>query len=79
VLVGTTLSLPGMVANLQIEWVSGDLVSVAEWEFGSTSDNIFYHKIWKQEQQVFNEFSDRAQWGNWVSFSLNSTVLKDES
>jgi hypothetical protein len=67
VLVSTLLLPMGVEANLRIEWTSGDLTSIAEWEFGSTSDNILYHKVWKQDQQVFNEFSDRAQWGNWVN------------
>jgi hypothetical protein len=68
-----------MVTNPSIEWVSGDITSVAEWEFGSTSDDILYHKVWKQDQQIFNEFSDRAQWGNWVGVLPNIPDLRKES
>jgi hypothetical protein len=66
-------------ANFQIEWASGDVTSIAEWEFGSTSDNVLYHKVWKQDQQVFNEFSDRAQWGNWVSIPLEPFEVLNRS
>ncbi|KAF1941472.1 DUF1793-domain-containing protein [Clathrospora elynae] len=64
-------SLDGSEHDVQIytdisaEWASGDIMAKAEWSFGTTLDGIAYHKVWKQEQQVFNEFSDRAQWGNW--------------
>lgn len=50
-----------------LEWASGDVAAKAEWSYGSTLDGINYHKVWKQDQQVFNEFNDRAQWGNVVS------------
>jgi hypothetical protein len=52
-------------ANMQLEWTSGDISAVAEWSFGTTSDGINYHKVWKQDQQVFNENHEQAQWGNW--------------
>ncbi|CAN9278067.1 unnamed protein product [Alternaria alternata] len=51
--------------DISAEWVSGDLTAVAEWGFGTTSDGVNYHKVWKQDQQVFNEHNDQAQWGNW--------------
>ncbi len=55
---------------MQKEWASGDVAAMAEWSFGTTSDGIYYHKVWKQDQQVFNEVNDRAQWGNWVGHLL---------
>ncbi|KAJ4362334.1 hypothetical protein N0V83_010427 [Neocucurbitaria cava] len=51
--------------DISAEWASGDVAAKAEWGFGTTLDGIYYHKVWKQDQQVFNEFNDRAQWGNW--------------
>jgi hypothetical protein len=79
VLVSSLLLLMRKKANFQIEWASGDVTSIAEWEFGSTSDNVLYHKVWKQDQQVFNEFSDRAQWGNWVSIPLEPFEVLNRS
>jgi hypothetical protein len=55
------------VANIWTEWASGDIAAVAEWDFGTTSDSIHYHRVWKQNQQLFSEVNDRAEWGNWVS------------
>ena len=52
---------------MQIEWTSGDVAAVAKWSYGTTSDGIGYHKIWKQNQQSLSEVNDRAEWGNWVS------------
>jgi len=50
---------------LPTEWVSGDVTAVAEWDFGTT-DDLAYHKVWKQNQQHFSEFNDHAEWGNIV-------------
>ncbi|KAH6875974.1 hypothetical protein BKA58DRAFT_310214, partial [Alternaria rosae] len=64
-------SLDGSPHNVQIytdisaEWTSGDVAAVAEWSYGTTSDGIGYHKIWKQNQQTLSEVNDRAEWGNW--------------
>lgn len=58
------------MANNWIEWTSGDIGAMAEWDFGTTSDGIHYHKVWKQNQQTFSEVSDRAEWGNWVSAAI---------
>lgn len=52
-----------------VEWVSGDLEAVAQWEYGS-NDEIAYHKVWKQKQSPFNEIGDRAEWGNIVSIGV---------
>ena len=38
----------------------------ARWEFG-LADDVAYHKLSRQDQQVFSEFNDRAEWGNFVS------------
>jgi hypothetical protein len=49
------------------EWASGDITAKAQWDYGSDVDGINYHKVWKQDQKVFNEFNDHAEWGNIVS------------
>lgn len=51
--------------TVPVEWVSGDLNAVAQWDFGTT-DGIAYHKVWKQNQQHFTEVYDRAEWGKIV-------------
>lgn len=50
------------------EWVSGDVTVTAKWDFGLIND-IAYHKISRQDQQVFSEFNDRSEWGNFVRSS----------
>lgn len=50
-----------------IEWVSGDVAVIVQWDFGLVND-IVYHKISRQDQQVFSESNDRAEWGRFVSF-----------
>jgi hypothetical protein len=47
------------------EWVAGDHSSVAEWEYGLTKDKIAYHKVYRQEQLVFTETNQQADWGYW--------------
>ncbi|EUC29373.1 hypothetical protein COCCADRAFT_106682 [Bipolaris zeicola 26-R-13] len=51
--------------DISAEWTSGDIGAIAQWDFGTTSDDIHYHKVWKQNQQTFSEVNDRAEWGNW--------------
>ncbi|KAF1846969.1 glutaminase GtaA [Cucurbitaria berberidis CBS 394.84] len=50
--------------DISAEWASGDVAAKVEWAFGTSLDGIYYHKVWKQKQQAFTEFNDRAQWGN---------------
>lgn len=38
----------------------------AKWDFGLV-DDVVYHRLARQDQQVFSEFNDRAEWGNFVS------------
>ncbi|KAI9648835.1 hypothetical protein NHQ30_003476 [Ciborinia camelliae] len=38
---------------------------MAQWDYGVTSDNVAYHKVYRQEQLAFTEISDQAEWGNW--------------
>jgi hypothetical protein len=62
-------SLDGSGHDVQIytdvsaEWISGDVSVTAKWDFGLTND-IVYHKLSREDQQVFSEVNDRAEWGN---------------
>lgn len=47
------------------EWISGDRSAIAQWDYGSTSDGIAYHKVYRQTQLEFSETSDQADWGYW--------------
>lgn len=57
-----------LYTDISAEWASGDVGATAQWDYG-TSDGIAYHKVWKQNQQKFNEVNDRAEWGNTVGCS----------
>ena len=62
----------------QIEWVSGDSTAVAQWDH-DVVDNIAYHKVYKQTQQLFSENSDKAEWGNWYWATDNVDGLTFQS
>lgn len=47
-----------------IEWASGDVNAVVNWETKSTS-GIRSHKFYKAKQSEFQEDGDNAAWGNW--------------
>ncbi|KAH7139099.1 glutaminase GtaA [Dendryphion nanum] len=49
--------------DISAEWVSGDLGAVAQWDYGTTNGTA-YHRVWKQQQGLFQEVNDRAEWGN---------------
>jgi len=70
VLVWSCILIGIQKADFEVEWASGNVYSRAEWSRGVTSDGVGYHKVWKQEQKVFNEHNDQAEWGNFVSISL---------
>ena len=57
-----------VLTDWSAEWISGDVSATAAWDFG-TADGIAYHRIYKQNQQLFSEINDRAEWGNFVSVS----------
>lgn len=64
------------------EWVSGDRASTAQWEFGTTpgeGGNIAYHKIWKQEQLLFSETDQQADWGFWYWATESTSALTFQS
>jgi hypothetical protein len=61
------------------EWVAGDHNSVAEWNYGVTSDNVAYHRVARQTQLDFSETSDQADFGNWYYSTLNRANLAYQS
>jgi len=74
------VSLPRALRQIEaakacIEWVSGDVAVTAKWDFGSVND-LVYHKLSRQDQQIFSEFNDRAEWGNFVSLpGILATII----
>lgn len=50
--------------DISAEWVSGDRDNIARWEYGETS-GVAYHKVYRQEQQLFSEVDDQTEYGEW--------------
>jgi hypothetical protein len=46
------------------EWASGDKEAPAKWEMGR-GEGVIWHKFYRQDQRVFSESNDQADWGNW--------------
>jgi hypothetical protein len=61
------------------EWVAGDHGSIAQWDYDLTSDNIAYHKVYRQEQLLFHETNQQADWGNWFWATDNVPNLSFQS
>jgi hypothetical protein len=61
------------------EWVAGDHASVAQWDYDTTSDNLVYHKVWRQTQLEFSESFDQADWGYWYWTTKNVEDLTYQS
>jgi hypothetical protein len=61
------------------EWVAGDHSSVAQWEYDVTSDNIAYHRVYRQTQLLFSETNDQADWGYWYWGTENTNSLTFQS
>ncbi|KAJ5738640.1 hypothetical protein N7493_001795 [Penicillium malachiteum] len=51
-------------ADISAEWVSGDRTTIAEWEYGTT-DDVAYHKVYRQTQLAFSEVDQQGEWGYW--------------
>ncbi|KAJ5668292.1 uncharacterized protein N7477_006862 [Penicillium maclennaniae] len=63
-------SLDGSKHNVQVyadisaEWVSGDRSTTAQWDYGTT-DDVAYHKVYRQTQLAFSEVNQQSEWGHW--------------
>ncbi|KAG4411703.1 hypothetical protein IFR04_015157 [Cadophora malorum] len=68
-----------LYTDVSAEWVAGDHSSVAQWEYDTTSDNIAYHRVYRQTQLEFSETSDQADWGYWYWATKNSEKLTYQS
>lgn len=68
-----------LYTDISAEWVAGDHGSVAQWDFGTTSDDILYHKVFRQTQLLFSETNDQADWGNWYYGTKNTSSLSFQS
>jgi hypothetical protein len=44
--------------------VSGDRNTIAQWDYGTT-DNVAYHKVYRQTQLAFSEVNQQGEWGYW--------------
>lgn len=51
-------------ADISAEWVSGDRSTIAQWDYGTT-DDIAYHKVYRQTQLAFSEVNQQGEWGYW--------------
>ncbi|KAH7319365.1 glutaminase GtaA [Rhexocercosporidium sp. MPI-PUGE-AT-0058] len=68
-----------LYTDISAEWVAGDHASVAQWEYDTTSDNITYHRVYRQTQLEFSETADQADWGYWYWATKNSDKLTYQS
>ncbi|KUJ24358.1 glutaminase GtaA [Mollisia scopiformis] len=68
-----------LYVDISAEWVAGDHSSVAQWEYGSTSDDIAYHRVWRQTQLEFSQTNDQADWGYWYFATSKSESLSFQS
>ncbi|KAL2063340.1 hypothetical protein VTL71DRAFT_5145 [Oculimacula yallundae] len=68
-----------LYTDISAEWVAGDHSSVAQWEYGTTSDDIAYHRVYRQTQLEFSETADQADWGYWYWATKNSDKLTYQS
>ncbi|KAF2091372.1 glutaminase GtaA [Saccharata proteae CBS 121410] len=53
-----------LYSDISAEWISGDRSNIAQWDYGN-EDDIAYHKVYRQTQQLFSEVSDQTEYGNW--------------
>ncbi|PVH87153.1 glutaminase GtaA [Cadophora sp. DSE1049] len=68
-----------LYTDISAEWVAGDHSSVAEWVHDTTSDDIAYHRVYRQTQLEFSETNDQADWGYWYWATKNSDKLTYQS
>ncbi|KAN0083835.1 protein of unknown function (DUF1793) domain containing protein [Elaphomyces granulatus] len=67
-----------LYADISAEWISGDRSATAQWDYGVTGD-VAYHKVYRQNQLLFSEIEDQAEWGNWYWATDNVETLTYQS
>ncbi|KAH7403312.1 glutaminase GtaA [Cadophora sp. MPI-SDFR-AT-0126] len=68
-----------LYTDISAEWVAGDHSSVAQWEYDVTSDDIAFHRVYRQTQLEFSETNDQADWGYWYWATKDSGELTYQS
>ncbi|OWP04752.1 hypothetical protein B2J93_4034 [Marssonina coronariae] len=68
-----------LYTDISAEWVAGNHSAIAQWEYDTTSDEISYHRVYRQTQLEFSETSDQADWGHWYWATKNSESLTYQS
>ena len=61
------------------EWISGDSLNIAQWDYGTTGGGNAYHQVFRQTQQLFSEVFDQAEWGNWYWATSDADSLSYQS
>ncbi|KAN0074794.1 protein of unknown function (DUF1793) domain containing protein [Elaphomyces granulatus] len=67
-----------LYADISAEWISGDRNATAQWDYGVTGD-VAYHKVYRQNQLLFSEINQQAEWGNWYWATDNVKTLTYQS
>lgn len=62
-----------------LEWASGDPSAEIEWQYGTTSGGVAYHKIYRETQLLWSETDDQAEWGYWYLASKGGHGLSHQS
>lgn len=63
---------------LYSEWIAGDRDAIAQWNYSVVGD-VAYHQIYRQNQILFSESSNQADWGNWYWATDNTDDLTYQS
>lgn len=59
-----TLPPTNGIADKATEWASGDPSAPVQWEVAA-SDGVLSHKFYRQNQTLFSESNQQADWGSW--------------
>ncbi len=64
--------------TISLELASGDRRKGINWNFG-TSDNVAFHQFSLDQQSVFHESVDQADWGTWFFSTSAGSGVRDIS
>ncbi|RDW75997.1 glutaminase GtaA [Coleophoma crateriformis] len=67
-----------LYADTSAEWCAGDHTSVAQWEYGVTSE-VAYHRFYRQTPLIFSQTNEQADWGNWYWSTKNVAGMTYQS
>lgn len=62
--------------HILLEWASGDLGAVLEWDYG-TSDGVAYHSFNRQTQTEITESNNMANWGTFYWSTADVDGVRD--